>query len=197
MYQPSNEESLLIERTNWNGTVELKLLAQQFNQAIKAHRLVQFSYGDRNGKATFRQIEPYRLIYKSNHWYVQGYSLERQAFRTFRLSRIKKVDFLKQMFEPRDVTMAAMDPNFNADVTEIEVLITADNVVRDVIVERFGNQVIQSEDADELTAKLRLTDQPGAYRFLLSLGQHVKITSPAKFKQKFLAYIHQIEANYL
>lgn len=196
MYQPEQQTALSVQHADWTGSEELKGLAEQFSQAIQAHQLVSFTYSDRTGQGSTRQIEPYRLTYRGARWYIQGYSLERAAFRTFRLSRIKTVMFLATTFVPRPLPEEQLSfGGFDRPVM-IEITLVADNVVRDVIVERFGRQVIRDETAEQFTATFKLPQHEATYRFLLSLGVHARVTGNEPFVVAFKQYTAMILTQY-
>ncbi|WP_056947696.1 helix-turn-helix transcriptional regulator [Secundilactobacillus odoratitofui] len=196
MYQPEDHGNLYIQHADWTGSEELKQLAVQFNLAIEKHQLVQFSYSDREGNVTMRQLEPYRLTYKSERWYIQGYSLERQAFRTFRLSRIRTIEFLPVTFQPREIPIGQFD-NIGYELPKfVPVTILADNIVRDVIVERFSSRVISDESKTHFRAHLQLPQTDSGYRFILSLGVHVKICDAPQFVTGLRIYLGRVLGQY-
>lgn len=197
MYGTDEFTELLIQDVNWQGAAEIKALAQQFSQAIKQHQLVEFMYSDRNGKLSQRQVEPYRLAYKGDRWYLQGYSVERQDFRTFRLARMESVQVLTAEFVPRSLPMAQLafsDKFPHAELTTITV--RAANSVRDVFAERYGSTAIKQLTDGHFAATLTLPNNESAYRFILSLGNKVKIMSGAAFRSGFKTYLAQVNQLY-
>ncbi len=189
-------EQFSIQEANWEGAAELKKLAQRFHQAIKNQTLVSFQYSDRNGQLTQRIIEPYRLAYKGERWYLQAYSLERKDFRTFRLSRMEQVDFKNETFDSRKLPNASFTNTFDFLPEMQEITIKADNTVRDLIIERFGNKQLKQLENHEFEAQLRLPQTENAYRFILSLGDKVKIIEGQEFLEGFQDYLESIRSLY-
>lgn len=57
--------------------------------AIDTHRAVEFRHRpSRTAPFTVRRVEPWAVITESGRWYLVGHDLDRNATRTFRLSRI-------------------------------------------------------------------------------------------------------------
>lgn len=69
--------------------------------AILTARLVHLTYYNAAGEQSERVIEPVRLHFKGGRWYLQAYCRTRQAWRTFRLSRIGRAERLEESFPPR------------------------------------------------------------------------------------------------
>ncbi|GAA1339124.1 hypothetical protein GCM10009594_07870 [Kocuria palustris] len=71
-------------------------------EAVLRHRQVRFDYlAASTDEQTHRRLEPWGVGSRFGSWYVTGWDLDRQAERTFRLSRIvSEVRATAQTFEP-------------------------------------------------------------------------------------------------
>jgi proteasome accessory factor BC len=79
-------------------------IARIVSQAIADRRLLELDYYKENEDelTPSRTVEPYFLLNGQEGWYVHCFDLSKDATRSFRLDRIKKVDILDETFEPRD-----------------------------------------------------------------------------------------------
>ena len=69
--------------------------------ACQAHEQLRFSYHDRRDQPTDRRVEPYRMVHVSHRWYLVAYDLEREAWRSFRLDRVRPRVPAGPRFQPR------------------------------------------------------------------------------------------------
>ncbi|MGH7883415.1 MAG: helix-turn-helix transcriptional regulator, partial [Candidatus Dormibacteraceae bacterium] len=83
-------------------TLDLPTL-QLLASSAQAHHHVRFRYTSRTGQLTERRIEPYRQVLLGRRWYLLGWDLERQDWRTFRLDRIENLTAPGTAFVPRDL----------------------------------------------------------------------------------------------
>lgn len=60
-------------------------------QACDGNERVELSYRDREGRPSERRLEPYSLVATGRRWYVFGFDLDRQDWRTFRVDRVVTV----------------------------------------------------------------------------------------------------------
>ncbi len=188
---------LLIEDVNWQGAAEIKVLAQQFSQAIKQHRLVTFMYSDRTGALSQRRVEPYRLAYKGDRWYLQAYSRERQDFRTFRLARMQAVQLLVEEFTPRTLPLERLAFTDKFSVANlVSITLRAANSIRDVFSERYGSTAIKQLLDGHFEATITLPNNEAAYRFILSLGNKAEIIAGDVFRAGFEKYLAQVAQIY-
>jgi predicted DNA-binding transcriptional regulator YafY len=49
---------------------------------------MRFTYTDAEGRVTERHVEPLRLVHTGRRWYLVGFDLDRDDWRTFRLDRL-------------------------------------------------------------------------------------------------------------
>jgi len=76
--------------------------------ACRDHELVTFEYRDRGGAASSRRVEPYHLVAAHGRWYLIGFDLHRDDWRTFRLDRLAEPVPVRHRFRPR--ALPAADP---------------------------------------------------------------------------------------
>jgi proteasome accessory factor B len=76
-------------RVVWGADVaaEQPLLAELY-AALDIRRPIAFAYSSATGEDALRRLEPYALIHRRGQWYVVGRDLDRDATRSFKLSRI-------------------------------------------------------------------------------------------------------------
>ncbi|HUB71428.1 MAG TPA: YafY family protein [Acidimicrobiales bacterium] len=70
-------------------------------QACDGHEHVTFDYSSRDGVRSTRRVEPYRLVATTRLWYLVGFDLDRQDWRTFRVDRVRRVRLTGHTFLPR------------------------------------------------------------------------------------------------
>ena len=62
---------------------------------------LRFSYHDAAGNETHREVEPYRLVLRGARWYLLGWDLGRDDWRTFRVDRLRVKVPNGRRFRPR------------------------------------------------------------------------------------------------
>jgi predicted DNA-binding transcriptional regulator YafY len=80
--------------------VDAEVLAVIAN-ACRDELQLRFDYGNRDGVASQRWVEPYRLVHTRLRWYLLAYDLEREDWRTFRVDRIGPDPRPARAFRPR------------------------------------------------------------------------------------------------
>jgi predicted DNA-binding transcriptional regulator YafY len=68
------------------------------------HERLRFDYRNHGGDTTVRTVEPHRLVSNGRRWYLVGWDVDRDDWRTFRADRIVPRIPTGPRFTPRDVT---------------------------------------------------------------------------------------------
>ena len=93
---------ICIDLRPWTGNSNIQPYLEIIKSALQENRLLDFEYIAHHGNKTARTVEPYQLVLKGNHWYLQGYCRKRNDFRLFRLSRMSNLKMKEGIFVPRD-----------------------------------------------------------------------------------------------
>ena len=64
---------------------------------------IRFGYTTAGGEQTARHVEPHRLVSLGRRWYLVGYDLDRQDWRSFRLDRLAGPRGTGARFRPREL----------------------------------------------------------------------------------------------
>ena len=83
------------------GGSEEEEFIRKVSEAIEARKLVEIEYLAVGEETTTRTVEPYSLERRLPNWYVHSWDRTRDAERSFRVDRMRRVDVLDERFEPR------------------------------------------------------------------------------------------------
>ena len=183
---------LAIDMTPWVGNrVQTQSIAL-IQQALEESHLLEFDYTDRLGNSSRRRVEPYRLLLKEMHWYLDGYSLEREDFRLFKLSRMRGLTQSASVFTPRHYAPTpTVQPEFqdeNMVIATVRVRMDAS----DRLEELFGADAFTGADGDWRIAQIPLTNDARGYRYLLGFGTDCVCIAPEAVREKVRDYLCQM-----
>ncbi|MFE9561146.1 helix-turn-helix transcriptional regulator [Streptomyces sp. NPDC006487] len=77
--------------------------------AVAGPERLRFAYRARDGVASRRLVEPYRLVSTGSRWYLVAYDMERGDWRTFRVDRVSEPYATGARFVGRELPMDAVD----------------------------------------------------------------------------------------
>lgn len=155
------------------------------NSAIAERKILSFDYINSRGDASFREVEPYRLLHKSNSWYLQGFCLMRQETRTFRFSRIRKLITSERAFAPRNVDFSTLSKELDYDIPQVMVKIRFDDTLKGELLSYLGDIDIGQENGKNI-ATIPILEGDIGIRFLLSLGESCECLEPQDIREKLI-----------
>lgn len=71
--------------------------------ACRDHERLRFDYTSVSGAQGERRVEPHLLAPANRNWYLLGWDLDRDDWRTFRIDRIERVQHTRVLFTPREL----------------------------------------------------------------------------------------------
>jgi predicted DNA-binding transcriptional regulator YafY len=93
------EQAVQIGASPWVVGTDFEQL-QSLLQAVRQHRVIQFTYTDNNKTISTRTARPSHAIHLDGRWYVVAWCELRQDTRVFRLDRVRHLSLLETTFVP-------------------------------------------------------------------------------------------------
>lgn len=191
----SLNRSIQLSFYDWEGRSEILETVKTCQESISKQRLVSFDYTDKDGAVTDRIVEPYELHYSESSWYLKGFCLHRQGFRTFKLSRIGHITMNERAFHPReDWSEQGHEASYLPQFITIKAWISPS--IKDQIIERYGRKSIEDHGSGLLLATMFVPQNYMGFQLLASFGTHLKVVEPKTYVEDFRNYLSQMMANY-
>jgi len=171
-------EWLEVDFSYWGSDQKEKVKISELQYAILNKHTITFLYFNSELQRTEKLIEPLRLIFKSHAWYIAGYCRDKQAIRIFRMSRMKQIRIMPEVFErqlPHDYSITPECPREeNIPVFKLKFAAVIAHRLYDEFQE---DQVSECEDGSYMvTIQYQLNNW--TFNYLLSFGPHVEIIEP-------------------
>ena len=139
---------ICIDLSPWMGNKNIQPYLEIVKTALQESKLLSFEYADRHGNKTARTAEPYQLVLKNSHWYLQGYCHKRNDYRLFKLFRISNLQMKEETFTPRDYQKPTLDFADILETMQTKIKIRIHKSVMDRVLD-FCSYEDFSPDGDE------------------------------------------------
>lgn len=182
-----------IDLTPWQSNTRIGPLLDSLRRAIQQRQVVCFHYLDRYGKASQRQVEPLRLALKGMDWYLRGWCRGRQAFRPFKLGRMRELTLLEQTFPPR---VLPAEPLGSGEWNEREIPVTV-RVTREGLEfwQEFFDVAWEPVDG-RCQFTFPFVDAEWCYRWVLQMGPHCEVMEPEHIRREVARRLQEAAAQY-
>jgi predicted DNA-binding transcriptional regulator YafY len=127
--------------------------------ACRDNERLRFGYSAVGGQRTARHVEPHRLVLLGRRWYLAGYDLTRQDWRSFRVDRVSGPRGTGARFRPRELPAADAAAFVRAGIDNVRASRDADVLIHApaaAVRERIGRWGTVHE-VDGTTCRLQMT----------------------------------------
>lgn len=196
LFKKESSEWLEIDLSSWGSTEERKEMFTKIKLAILEQQMITFTYVNNKGEYTNRKIAPIKMSFKKNAWYLKGYCDQRNAERTFKISRISNLEVTHEEHNQRNQTNPENIVELqNQPVEEValELKISSQGVYR-VFDEFEGHEIAKQADGSFIIKKT-LPGGPWLLSYLLSFGELLKDVQPPELKTMLQQTVRQLSKN--
>ena len=152
-------------------------------KAILECKVISLDYVNSEGKKSTRNIEPMKLIFKGQAWYLWGYCRTRHDFRTFRISRIKNVILTDELFERRK-----SDSIKNPEICEEpkKVVTLKLKFYREALYRLYDDfdyeSIIENNDGS-YSVTVTFPEDEWVYGYIMSFGCYIEVLEPEHIRK--------------
>lgn len=173
------ENWLEVDFTRWGNHETDHEKFEILKSAILHCHTIKIRYAGSYEAISERIIQPCKLVYKANAWYLQAFCTQKQDWRTFKVNRILDLELLKEHFTHRDCPQP-MDPT-EGEYPQITLRFPKEIAYR--VYDEFDQTQIQRQEDGDLIVSAKMPEDGWLVGFLLSFGTQVDILSPAHLKE--------------
>ncbi|MET7327994.1 YafY family protein [Nonomuraea sp. NPDC005650] len=155
--------------------------------AARDHERLRFDYTGHDGGTTVRNVEPHRLAHRRGRWYLVGYDVERQGWRTFRVDRVRPRTPAGPRFTPREPpedgdVAAYVEKGVNTAMWRYRATVRVHAPAGELARHPLGLEV---EPVDETTSLVRLggDDLDGMAAWIGFMGADFEVLDPPELAE--------------
>ena len=149
---------------------------------------MRFTYTAASGAQTARHVEPHRLVSLGRRWYLVGYDLDRQDWRSFRLDRLTSPAGSGARFRPRELPAEDAAAFVRAGISsawavyDVEVIVEAP---ADRVQARIGRWVtVEAEGPDRCRIRTTIDQLEWPLMGLGTVGAEFRVVSPPELVER-------------
>lgn len=185
-----------IDLSPWMDTQNIQPYLEIMKTALQESRLLTFAYADQHGNKTVRTVEPYQLVLKSSHWYLQGYCHIRNDYRLFKLSRISGLQMQGETFTPRNFQKPILDFEDVLETMQTRIKIRIHQSVMDRVLDFCPYEDFSTDGDEYYIVSFPFIENDYYYGILLGLGDRCECLEPTHVRAEMKHRIRNSAALY-
>jgi predicted DNA-binding transcriptional regulator YafY len=181
-----------VDFSSWGNHKNRNDQFSTLKDAIIGQKIISFEYYDSFGEKSQRKVEPIKLFFKSNAWYLHAFCLKREETRTFKISRMVNIKKTAEPFTHKisDDEIEAYKEKIQDKKIAICLRFTSDGAYK--AFDTFNPDSIIKNADGTFTVKTTLPGDQWLVDFILSLGSTVEVMEPANIRDQV---INKLENN--
>lgn len=185
-----------IDLSLWMGNRNIQPYLEIIKTAMQESRLLTFGYIAHHGNKTTRTAEPYQLVLKSSHWYLQGYCHKREDYRLFRLSRMSNLQMQEETFTPREYQKPPLDFDNLLTNMQTKIKIRIHKSVMDRVLDFCAYEDFSPDGDAHYIVSFPFIENEYHYGILLSFGDKCECLEPPHVRAEMKRRIQEIAMIY-
>lgn len=186
--------NILVDSGAWGDEHRFSEKLTLLERAVEEREALDIDYLSREGEHTQRRIYPHLLVYKQNVWYIYAYCTTRNAFRLFKLGRMRAIlktgeRFERIPFRREDVPLTFWHDADSAIFALFEIGPDALPFAEDWL----GVENITKKDG-KYYAEVSLPDDESLVGKILSVGAGFRVLAPDSLRERVSAEAERIAA---
>lgn len=194
IFSKDDESWFDVDFSVWGKSNAHNQVFRLIKNAILNKNVIEFSYFNSYGKNEKRKVEPLKLYFRYNSWYLCGFDQEKKDYRFFKLMRIKEFKTLNQNF------IRTMDIDIDFDKNDkppkmVKLVLQIDKCLAYRVYDEFDESEI-TEMNNVFLVKIELPLNDWVYGYILSFGEHIKVLEPDFVKIEIIDKLNKNINNY-
>lgn len=187
---------IMIDLKPWMGNKNLQPFLDMIKTALQKQAVLSFHYSDRKGQMSVRKIEPYKLALKENHWYIQGFCLNKQDFRLFKLSRISNLEMLDATFVRRELPAAISEFTNIMSKKQSVIKLLIHESIKDRLLDYCSSEHIIAYEDNQFIVHFPFIADDFGYNLLFSFGDKCECLEPPEVRAEMIRRIRNMSKLY-
>lgn len=195
LFGESGYDWIEVDFGTWSDNHSEEVLFHNIKKAVIEKRVICFSYANAKGQTSEREVEPLKLCFKGEAWYLYAWCRKNGEERFFKLKRIRKLRLTEEVFQRtcRETVLKKDPENYWTDSVQLKLKIAKEAAFR--VYEEFEDYK-ELEDGSFL-AEMSFPKGEWLFYYLLGFGQAVEVLEPAEVREQLKGELEKMLEKYL
>lgn len=166
---------------------------ESLKQSILQKKVIEFDYVNSSGQKRERTVEPLKLCFQHNAWYLYGYDKDKKDERFFKLMRMKKIVITNETF-CREAKKIAINYQDKTNVIHLVLEINKGMAYR--VYDEFMETNVEILENGNFIVHVDFPKNEWLYGYILSYGEYAKVIEPLEVKNIIIDKLQKNINNY-
>lgn len=196
LFKKENYNWIEVDFSNWGSNEQHKEKFNTLKNAIINNKVITFIYYSSKGEKTNRRIEPTKLSFKDKAWYLKGFCLTRDEYRTFKITRIFDVQLTEELCSEKHLEedLIELEKKQVNNLIDLKLRFSSDAAYR--IYDEFDEKTIIKNKDGIFNVDACLPKGNWIYDYILSFGTTIEVLEPKKVREVIISKLESMINKY-
>lgn len=196
IFNKSSSSWIDVDFSRWGSDSTEQEKFNVLKSAILNQKIVTFDYYSSYGEKSGRTVEPVKLLFKGQGWYIYGFCCAKQDYRMFKITRVKSLSCTKDTFTREDPGDIWKNTEYvHSRMVKLVLKIEARMAYR--VHDEFEPENITHEPDGSYTVTTEYIEDEWVYGYILSFGQYAEIIEPKHIRENIKEKLQASLAKYI
>ena len=166
-----------VDFSRWGSDSSEREKFTLLKSGILNQKLVTFDYFSSYGEKSKRTVEPLKLLFKGQSWYLYGFCRTKHDFRIFKITRIKNLCCLTENFK-RVIPIDIWDKPASYQHRMITIVLRIEARMAYRLYDEFEHECITKNTDGSFTVTTTFPEDEWVYGYVLSYGNDAEVLEP-------------------
>lgn len=194
LFGGENNDWIEVDFTSWVNAEDERNIFNIIKSSIVSKKVISFFYSSGKGENTIRHVEPLKLCFKGQAWYLYGFCQTRSDYRFFKLRRIKDICVLNENFCRKSTAQIFTAMNLHdEEYITLKLRLSANMAFR--VYDEFN--IFEQLDDGSFIAEIIFPKGDWIFSYITSFGEHCEVLAPEDIRLDMKNKLRKILDNYL
>lgn len=169
-----------VDPSPWGSNKDQIYKFTTLKNAILNYLIIEFEYINNCGRKSTRKVEPVKLLFKANTWYLYGFCLYRNEYRTFKISRMSNIKVTDDHFARKSERIKQNQQKSSQKMIDVKLEISSNSAYR--VYDEFSEEKIIKNQDGSFTIDASFPESKWLIGYLLSFGDDIDIIEPQQLR---------------
>ena len=197
LFNKNSSNWIDVDFSHWGSDEMEKEKFKLIKTGILDKKVLDFDYYSSYGEKSTRLMEPLKLMFKGQSWYLYGYCRLKCDYRIFKITRIRNISMKDATFEratPENI-WTETDSSYESRTVNLVLKFDAEMAYR--LYDEFSAEDIKTNPDGSFIVKTWIPEGNWVYGYLMSYGERVEVLEPEWMKRKIAEKYEKALKKYL
>lgn len=193
IFSKNDENWFEVDFSTWGSSLSHKENFEKIKNAIINKNVIEFTYFNSYGSNSLRKVEPLKLVFKYNSWYLNAFDLNKEDYRIFKIMRMKEIKITDEIFNR---TSNYEIEKYDKPPKMVKLELKIDKSMSYRVYDEFDETSIKKQEDGNFIVTVEFPYTDWIYGYILSFGKSISVQKPEYVKEEIIKILNETLKNY-